>query len=107
LAPGDFRHNVPRFSEENAQVNASILEGIRTVARLHGATPAQVALAWVLAQGRDLVPIPGTRRRTRLDENLDALALVLSAEDLAALDCLAGKVAGDRYTPALMERIER
>jgi aryl-alcohol dehydrogenase-like predicted oxidoreductase len=107
LGHGDFRHGVPRFAEENARVNQAILEVIRRVAARKGATPAQVALAWVLAQGEDVVPIPGTRRRARLDENLDALDLVLLAADLAELEPLAGQVAGDRYLPALMATVER
>jgi aryl-alcohol dehydrogenase-like predicted oxidoreductase len=107
LGQGDFRHGVPRFAEENARANQGILEVIRRVAARKGATPAQVALAWVLAQGEDVVPIPGTRRRARLDENLDALDLVLLPADLAELEPLAGQVAGDRYLPALMATVER
>jgi aryl-alcohol dehydrogenase-like predicted oxidoreductase len=107
LAQGDFRHNVPRFAPENAKANEGILQTIRAVAARRAATPAQVALAWVLAQGEDVVPIPGTRRRQRLDENLDALDLVLTPEDLAELEPLAGRVAGDRYLPALMATVER
>jgi aryl-alcohol dehydrogenase-like predicted oxidoreductase len=107
LAPGDFRHNVPRFAPENARANQAVVDVIRRVAARQGATPAQVALAWVLAQGEDVVPIPGTRRRQRLDENLDAVDLVLLPEDLAELEPLAGKVAGDRYTSALLATVER
>jgi aryl-alcohol dehydrogenase-like predicted oxidoreductase len=103
----DFRHNLPRFSPENARANQGILETIRAVATRRAATPAQVALAWVLAQGTDVVPIPGTRRRKRLDENLDAVDLVLAPEDLAELEPLAARVAGDRYQPALMATVER
>ena len=107
LEPGDFRHNVPRFAAENARANQAILEVIRRVAARKGATPAQVALAWVLARGEDVVPIPGTRRRARLEENLGALDLVLLPEDLADLEPLAGRVAGDRYLPELMATVER
>jgi aryl-alcohol dehydrogenase-like predicted oxidoreductase len=84
-----------------------VVEVIRRVAARQGATPAQVALAWVLARGEDVVPIPGTRRRSRLDENLGALELALDAADLAALEPLAARVAGDRYGPALMATVER
>jgi aryl-alcohol dehydrogenase-like predicted oxidoreductase len=107
LGQGDFRHNVPRFAAENARANEAILEVIRRVADRKGASPAQVALAWVLARGEDVVPIPGTRRRARLEENLGALDLVLLPEDLADLEPLAGRVAGDRYLPALMATVER
>jgi aryl-alcohol dehydrogenase-like predicted oxidoreductase len=107
LSQGDFRHNVPRFAPENAKANEGIVQVIRAVATRRAATPAQVALAWVLAQGQDVVPIPGTRRRQRLDENLDALELVLAPEDLAELEPLAARVAGDRYLPAVMATVER
>jgi len=107
LGAGDFRHALPRYAGENARANEGLLATIRAVAARHAATPAQVALAWVLAQGEDVVPIPGTRRRQRLDENLDALDLVLGPGDLAELEPLAARVAGDRYSPALMATVER
>jgi len=107
LPAGDFRRNVPRFLDENAKANARILDIVKAVAARHQATPAQVALAWILAQGRDIVPIPGTRRRSRLDENLDALTLRLTPADLAELDQLGGMVAGERYTPKSMGMVER
>ena len=107
LHDGDFRHNLPRFAPENARLNEGILQVLRAVAARHEATPAQVALAWVLAQGEDVVPIPGTRRRDRLEENLDALDLVLVPEDLAELEPLASRVAGERYRPELMKTVER
>jgi aryl-alcohol dehydrogenase-like predicted oxidoreductase len=107
LPASDFRQNVPRFQEANAVANAHILEVIQGVADRHQATPAQVALAWVLAQGKDVVPIPGTRRRTTLDQNLDAVDLRLSAADLAELGTLAAQVAGDRYTAKMMGTVER
>jgi aryl-alcohol dehydrogenase-like predicted oxidoreductase len=107
LPASDFRQNVPRFQDANAAANARILDVIQAVADRHRATPAQVALAWVLAQGQDVVPIPGTRRRTTLDQNLDALELRLTAEDLAQLEALAGQVAGERYTAKVMGSVER
>ena len=107
LPASDFRQNVPRFQDANAAANARILDVIQAVADRHRATPAQVALAWVLAQGQVVVPIPGTRRRTTLDQNLDALELRLTAEDLAQLEALAGQVAGERYTAKVMGSVER
>jgi aryl-alcohol dehydrogenase-like predicted oxidoreductase len=107
LPASDWRHNVPRFQDANAAANAGILQVIQAVAARHQATPAQVALAWVLAQGQDMAPIPGTRRRTTLDQNLDALDLRLTAADLAELDLLAAQVSGERYLPKLMGSVER
>lgn len=97
--PGDARGMFPRFSEENLETNRRWLENIEAKAAAAGCTPAQLALAWVLAQGEDLIPIPGTKRVHRLEENLAALDVPLSAEDLAALDALANPedVTGDRY----------
>jgi aryl-alcohol dehydrogenase-like predicted oxidoreductase len=107
LAPSDFRRQLPRFSPENAQANQGIVEVIRGVAARHRATAAQVALAWVLGRGEDVVPIPGTRRRSRLEENLGALQLTLTPQDLAELEPLAGRVVGERYSPAQARTVER
>jgi aryl-alcohol dehydrogenase-like predicted oxidoreductase len=107
LPDTDFRQNIPRFKGENAKANLRALEGVRNVAARHRVTHAQVALAWVLAQGQDVVPIPGTRRRERLDENLDALDLHLTAGDLMELDRLAGMVVGERYLPKQLSMVER
>ena len=96
LAPGDFRRSQPRFAAGNLEHNLEILAAAERVAARHGATPAQVALAWVHAQGEDLVPIPGTKRRTWLEQNVAALDLTLTAGDLAELDG-AGQARGDRY----------
>lgn len=93
---GDFRSNNPRFTPEAMTANTRIVDGVRVVAERLGATPAQVALAWVLAQGPSVVPIPGTRRPERVDENAGAARLVLSSADLAALDALPPAV-GSRY----------
>lgn len=84
----DFRASLPRFTDEAVARNRVIVDGIAAVAARHGATPAQVALAWVLAQGPHVIPIPGTRRVTRLEENAGAAGLALSADDLADLDAL-------------------
>jgi aryl-alcohol dehydrogenase-like predicted oxidoreductase len=107
LPASDFRQNIPRLKDANAVANARILELIQAVAGRHQATPAQVALAWLLAQGQDVVPIPGTRRRKTLDQNLDAVELRLTSADLQELGQLAGQVAGERYTPAQMASVER
>ena len=107
LPEGDWRSNIPRFSEENATVNARIVEVVKAVALRHGATPAQVALSWLLAQGRDIVPIPGTKRRKYLDQNLDAEKLKLTEADRKELDGLAAQVSGDRYLPWMMKLVER
>ena len=92
----DFRTGLPRFTEEAMVANQRIVDGVRMVADRHGATLAQVALAWVLAQGEHVVPIPGTRRRPRVEENAAAARLQLSAGDLTDLDALPPPV-GDRY----------
>jgi aryl-alcohol dehydrogenase-like predicted oxidoreductase len=107
LPEGDWRSNIPRFQEEHAAANANIVEGVKAVAQRLGATPAQVALAWVLAQGPDIVPIPGTKRRAYLDQNLDAEKLVLAEEDRKELDALAALTSGERYLPWMMKLVER
>jgi aryl-alcohol dehydrogenase-like predicted oxidoreductase len=96
FAPGDFRRNNPRFQAQAMDANQALVERVRGVAERHGATPAQVALAWVLAQGDHVIPIPGTKRLERLDENLAAAELSLSAQDLEELDALPDAV-GTRY----------
>ncbi|MFH8409653.1 aldo/keto reductase [Streptomyces sp. NPDC018019] len=101
LAADDFRRQQPRFTGDNARANAALLEPVREVAAAHGASPGQVALAWVQQQaqvhGLAVVPIPGTRKRSRIEENAAATRIVLSEEELARLEPVAGKVAGDRY----------
>ncbi len=101
-APGDYRRTAPRFQAEHYDHNMDLLEGVRVVADRRGATLAQVALAWLLAQGDDIVPIPGTKRRRYLEENLGAATLALTAEDLEALDLALppGAAAGAAYTDA-------
>jgi aryl-alcohol dehydrogenase-like predicted oxidoreductase len=96
FAPGDFRKNNPRFQADAMDANEALVERVREVAERHDATPAQVALAWLLAQGEHIVPIPGTRRVERLEENAAAGSLELSAADLAELDTLPSAV-GSRY----------
>jgi len=101
LPADDFRRGKPRFSGENAVRNQDLLAIVRRVADAHGATPGQVALAWVHAQaerwGLPVVPIPGTKRRERLDENVGGADVVLSPEDIAELDTIADATAGARY----------
>jgi aryl-alcohol dehydrogenase-like predicted oxidoreductase len=96
LEEGDFRRGQPRFQGENIDANLAVVERIEAVAREHDATPAQVALAWVHAQGEDVVPIPGTKRRRYLEQNVAALDLDLTAADIASLE-EAGVASGDRY----------
>lgn len=96
LDESDFRRHSPRFEGDNLAANIRIVEQVDVVARDAGATPAQVALAWLLAQGDDIAPIPGTKRVTRLEENVAADTLELSTEQLAALGAIEAP-AGDRY----------
>jgi aryl-alcohol dehydrogenase-like predicted oxidoreductase len=107
LAHDDFRKNHPRFSGNNARANQAIVEVVREVAKECGATPAQVALAWVLSRGGDVVPIPGTKRVRYLEENVRALDLRLAPEQLERLEGLAARTAGDRYAPEMLKLIER
>ncbi|MEZ0158275.1 aldo/keto reductase [Streptomyces griseorubens] len=101
LTQDDFRRTMPRFTGDNAAANAALLEPVRTVAEQHGATPAQVALAWVHQQasvhGLPVVPIPGTRSPSRVDENTAATRISLTEADLNLLDPIADKVTGTRY----------
>lgn len=99
LAPDDFRRSNPRFRGENFERNLALLEVVRALAGEKGCTPAQLALAWVLAQGHDVVPIPGTRHAERLEENVGALDVVLTEADLERLDRAfpVGAAAGERY----------
>ena len=99
LEPGDFRRHHPRFQGENFQRNLDLVEKVREIAAEKGCTPGQLALAWLLAQGDDIVPIPGTKRVRYLEENLGAVDVTLSDEDLRRIDQVApvGVTAGDRY----------
>lgn len=103
----DFRRNLPRFSDEHLAANQKLVDVVKAVAGRRHATPAQVALAWILAQAPDAVPIPGTKRRTYLDDNLGALDLRLAPEDMAELNRLASMTSGDRYPPSLAKIAER
>jgi aryl-alcohol dehydrogenase-like predicted oxidoreductase len=96
LDDDDFRRNNPRFQGDNLERNAKLVERVKAIAEAKDATPAQIAIAWVLSRGDDVVPIPGTRRRTYLEQNAAASEIELAADDLAKLDEL-GEAAGDRY----------
>lgn len=109
LAADDFRRHNPRFQGENFTRNMRLVEQVRTLAAEKGCTPAQLALAWVLAQGEDIVAIPGTKHRTRLEENLGSLDVTLEAADLEALARVfpVGAAAGTRYPEAGMAAVNR
>ena len=106
LDPADFRRSNPRFAGENFDTNLESLAGVEAVARDAGAKPAQVALAWLLAQGDDIAPIPGTKRIARLEENVGADALQLTTSQLARLDDLT-PAAGAHHNEDQMRWIER
>ncbi|HJV48347.1 MAG TPA: aldo/keto reductase [Geothrix sp.] len=107
--PDDYRRNSPRFQGENFQKNLDLVARLQDMAAARGCTPSQLALAWVLAQGGDVVPIPGTKRRDRLDENLGALDHVLCPGELDELSGLfpPGAAAGSRYPAAMMALVNR
>ena len=109
LPEDDFRHNDPRYQGANFDANVAAAAQVREIAQGIGATAGQVALAWVLAQGDDLVPIPGTKRRKWLEENIAAASLELSPATLAALGAALapGKVQGPRYSPDRMATVDR
>jgi aryl-alcohol dehydrogenase-like predicted oxidoreductase len=101
----DFRNKVPRFTPEARKANQSLIDLLSTIAARKNATPAQIALAWLLAQKPWIVPIPGTRKLSRLEENMGAVAVELTADDLREIDSAASQITvqGDRY-PEDMER---
>ena len=106
---GDWRRNNPRFQGDNFQHNLDLVRRIEEMADEKGCKPAQLALAWVLAQGEGLVPIPGSSHRTHLEENLAALDIQLSEEDLKRIDEVApkGVAAGERYPEGGMKVVNR
>jgi len=107
IPPDDYRRNTPRFQGDNFRKNLELVERVRDVARRKKCAPAQLALAWVLAQGDDIVPLFGTKRRQYLEENIQALEIELTHSDLEELDEVApkGVAAGDRYNEAGMKTI--
>lgn len=109
LEENDFRRSTPRFQGENLRRNLALVERVEKIAAEKKCTAAQLALAWVLAQGDDMVPIPGTRRRKYLDENVDAINVTLSADDLALIDqeLPPGITSGERYNAIGMARLNK
>ena len=109
LAPDDFRRHSPRFQPDNFARNLALVEHITALARQKGVTPGQLALAWVLSRGDDILPIPGTKRRTYLEENVAAADLTFTADELAKIDAIApkGVAAGLRYPAAAMASVNR
>lgn len=109
LKDGDFRKNLPRFQGENFEQNLQTVNALETFAKEKGITAAQLSLAWLLAQGEDIVPIPGTKRRKYLQENANAAEVNLSADDLTAIDGILrnNAIAGTRYTEGGMKLVNR
>ena len=105
LEPDDWRRQNPRFQGDNFQKNLDVVAQVQTLAREKGCTPAQLALAWLLAQGEDIVPIPGSTSAARVEENAGAAALTLTAENLASLAALAPQVVGARYMDGGMKLV--
>jgi aryl-alcohol dehydrogenase-like predicted oxidoreductase len=104
---GDFRRSLPRFDDEHLAANQKLVDIVKAVAERKAATPAQVALAWVLAMAPDAVPIPGTKRRKYLDDNLGAVNVHFTPQDMAELNQIASMAIGDRYSPAMAKIAER
>ena len=109
LAPDDYRRMSPRFQGENFDKNLKLVAEIERLAAAKGCTPSQLALAWVLSRGNDILPIPGTKRRKYLEENMAALNVRLTPEELRRIDAIApkGVAAGDRYPANMMQAVNR
>jgi aryl-alcohol dehydrogenase-like predicted oxidoreductase len=109
LAPDDYRRNTPRFQGENFQKNLKLVERVTEIAHARGITPGQLALAWVLAQGQDLVPIPGSKRRSHVEENAAAVAVRLTEDELHELEGAfpKGAAAGTRYPEQAQQLLSR
>ena len=107
LDEGDFRRTGPRFTGDNLQSNLRLADKVKEIAAEKGVEPAQLAIAWLLAQGDDLVPIPGTKRRTYLEQNAAAVDVQLAAADLARIDAELPETAGERYDQAGMASVNR
>lgn len=105
LDAGDWRRTNPRFQGDNFQKNLDVVAEVQKIAAAKGCTPAQLALAWLLAQGGDIVPIPGSTRAERVEENAGAAAITLSRDELAALEALAPQVVGERYMEGGMKLV--
>lgn len=107
LGEGDFRKSLPRFTGEAMDANQAIVEALKAVAERRGCTPAQLALAWLLNQGDDVVPIPGTTKAHRLEENAGAAEIVLTRADLDEIAAATPAPVGDRYRPEMMATVNR
>jgi aryl-alcohol dehydrogenase-like predicted oxidoreductase len=109
LDPTDWRRTNPRFAEEALQNNLKLADAVKELAGKKGCTPGQFALAWVLAQGNDVIPIPGTKRVRYLEENMQALAVQLTESDLQETDARFRQfaVTGERYSPEMMALVPR
>lgn len=107
IPEGDYRRDDPRYQGDNFARNMALVDVVKDIARAHEALPGQIALAWLLAQGRDIVPIPGTKRIKYLEENAGAVAVALSSDDLARLGSLAAQTSGPRYGERMMGMVER
>jgi aryl-alcohol dehydrogenase-like predicted oxidoreductase len=109
LASDDMRRRLPRFQGENLARNTQLVDAVTQLASKRGCTAAQLALAWVLGRGEHILPIPGTKRRARLEENVAATRITLSDEEVRALDMLLSPdaIAGARYPDSLMELVNR
>jgi aryl-alcohol dehydrogenase-like predicted oxidoreductase len=107
LAADDWRRNNPRFQGDNFQKNLDLVGKVEQLAKAKGSTPAQLALAWLLSRGEDIIPIPGSTRIERVTENAGATSVKLSADDIRSLDALAPTVAGERYAEGGMRAVNR
>ena len=107
LAPGDWRRSNPRFQGDNFQRNLELAAQVQAMAAVKGCTPAQLALAWLLSRGGDVIPIPGSTRAERVEENLGALDVTLTDDEIRTLEAIAPAVAGDRYTEGGMRAVNR
>jgi aryl-alcohol dehydrogenase-like predicted oxidoreductase len=109
LPKDDFRKGLPRFQETNLRANLALADRLAAVAHSKGCTPAQIALAWLLSRGEEIVPIPGAKRRTHLEENVAAVDLELTSADLASIEEAfpKGAAQGDRYSPSAMSMVDR
>ena len=107
LAPNDWRRTNPRFDGANFEQNLTLVREVQRIAALKKSTPAQIALAWLLARGTDIVPIPGSTRPERIEENAAAVLIALSNDEIAALDAIGSQVAGARYSAGGMRAVNR
>ena len=108
LGDDDLRKRLPRFQGDNFDRNLALVQGLEAFAEKKAASPSQIALAWILAKGNDIVPIPGTKRRSYLESNAAAVDIVLSPDDVAQLDALfpPGAAVGDRYNEQMAQWVD-